>query len=237
MSTNRYILRAAVLTGTAGLTGVLAAGVASAHVTANVYGEQPEQGGYTAIVLRVPNEEEQAGTSKVAVTIPAEYRISSARTQPMPGWTAKVTKTGEGVATGITWTAKPGNEIPAGSTSYEEFHVSLGKLPEDADQLVLATKQTYTDGQVSNWNQVPKEGGEEPEHPAPVVELAEPSGDGHGGAAKTSGVENTGSTQASGEASAGDDTARWLGGAGLVVGALGLGVGAGAILRTRKRTS
>jgi hypothetical protein len=31
-----------------------------------------------------------------------------------------------------------------------------------------------------------------------------------------------------------DGTARWLGGAGLVVGALGLGVGVGATLRARK---
>jgi hypothetical protein len=31
-----------------------------------------------------------------------------------------------------------------------------------------------------------------------------------------------------------DGTARWLGGAGLVVGALGLGIGVGATLRARK---
>ena len=31
-----------------------------------------------------------------------------------------------------------------------------------------------------------------------------------------------------------DDTARWLGGAGLLVGALGLGLGMGAVLRTRR---
>jgi periplasmic copper chaperone A len=31
-----------------------------------------------------------------------------------------------------------------------------------------------------------------------------------------------------------DTTARWLGGSGLLVGALGLGVGAGAVLRSRR---
>ena len=31
-----------------------------------------------------------------------------------------------------------------------------------------------------------------------------------------------------------DTTARWLGGAGLLVGALGLGFGGGAVLRTRR---
>jgi len=34
-----------------------------------------------------------------------------------------------------------------------------------------------------------------------------------------------------------DNTARWLGGAGLLVGAVGLGVGAGATIRARKATA
>ena len=34
-----------------------------------------------------------------------------------------------------------------------------------------------------------------------------------------------------------DSTARWLAGAGLLVGALGLGVGGGAVLRTRRATA
>ena len=38
-------------------------------------------------------------------------------------------------------------------------------------------------------------------------------------------------------ASGADTTARWIGGAGLAVGALGLGVGAGAVLRTRRASS
>jgi len=36
---------------------------------------------------------------------------------------------------------------------------------------------------------------------------------------------------------ASDNTARWLGGAGLLVGAIGLGVGAGATIRARKATA
>ncbi|WP_199430705.1 YcnI family copper-binding membrane protein [Qaidamihabitans albus] len=232
MSTNRYFLRAVVLTGAAGLTGLLAAGAASAHVTANVYGDQPEQGGYGAIVLRVPNEEEKVGTTKLEVTIPEEYAISSARTKPVPGWTAEVIKTD--VVSKITWTAQEGNQIAAGSTSYEEFPFTLGKLPENVDTLVLAAAQTYSDGKVVNWDAPPAENGEEPEHPAPVVELAEASGEGHSGGAHEAETEAAGGAEA---APASDDTARWLGGAGLVVGALGLGVGAGATVRARKRTS
>ena len=76
-----------------------------------------------------------------------------------------------------------------------------------------------------------KEGEEEPEHPAPVLALA-PEGDGdhHGTAA----AANTASTEDShdetteaADVSGTDNTARMLGGAGLVVGALGVGFGVG----------
>ncbi|MBK1784483.1 YcnI family copper-binding membrane protein [Prauserella cavernicola] len=232
MSTHQFFRRALVLSATLGATGLMTAGVASAHVTADVYGSQPEKGGYGSVVLRVPNEEEQAGTVKVEVTIPADYAISSARTKPVPGWTAEVTK--QDVVSKITWTAERGSEIPAGTTSYQEFSFTAGPLPEDVDTLVLATAQTYSDGTVSNWNEEPQ-GGEEPDSPAPTVELAESSGGGHGHGAEHASAESA-EAEDTAAASSSDDTARWLGGAGLAVGALGLGVGAGAIIVARKRT-
>src|SRR5512139_2077036 len=117
----------------AGTTMLLAGGIASAHVTAN---------GYGAIVLRVPNEEERVGTTKLEMTLDPEYGITSARTKPVPGWTAEVTKTDD-VVTKITWTAEDGHEIAAGSHSYEEFEFVIGALPDDVDTLVLPTAQTY----------------------------------------------------------------------------------------------
>lgn len=93
---------------------------------------------------------------------------------------------------------------------------------------MLPAIQTYDDGKVVAWDQVQAAGAEEPEHPAPTVSLtaASASGDSHGAM--------TTSATATAPADSTDDTARWLGGAGLVVGALGLGVGAGAVLRGRK---
>jgi uncharacterized protein YcnI len=238
MSKNRHILAAL---GAAGLLTLGLPGLASAHVTANVYGEQPAKGGYGAIVLRVPNEEPDAGTTKVEVTIPTEYALSSVRTKPVPGWTAEVTKTQlpepvrngrdaevSEVATSITWTAQGENKIAAGTTEYQEFAFSAGPLPTTVDTLVLPAAQTYEGGKVVNWEDPPPaEGAEEPEHPAPTVALAEADEDGHG----HGGEESEGADTAM---SADDDTARWLGGAGLAVGALGLGVGAGALLRSRR---
>ncbi len=62
--------------------------------------------------------------------------------------------------------------------------------------------------------------------PAPVVELVDPAA-----APVTAAVT---ASAAPVPAGAGDDTARWLGGAGLLVGALGLGVGGGALVSTRR---
>jgi len=213
MSTSRWILS----TGAAGALTLSLAVPAAAHVT--VQPGEATQGGYGAFAFRVPTERPDAGTVKLEVTLPAEHPIRSVRTKPLPGWTVAMTKDGETVRT-ITWTADPGVRIGPGE--YQEFEVSAGPLPEDADQLVIPAVQTYDSGEVLAWDAPPVEGAE-PEHPAPVLELVPEEDD----AAVAPAVA----------ASPSDTTARWLGGASLAVGALGLGVGAGAVLRTRRRTT
>lgn len=237
MSTNRLLARAGALTTIVALTGLLSLGTAAAHVTANVYGKPAEQGGYTAIVFRVPNEEPDAGTVKIEVSIDPAYALGSVRTKPVPGWQADIARTKldapvknangaeiDEVVTKVTWTAQGSHKIAAGTTEFEEFTLSAGPLPTDLDQLVLPTAQFYEGGKVVEWDAPPPaDGAEEPEHPAPVVALARQS-EVHG--------SSTGHQEA-----AVDNTARWLGGIGLAVGALGLGVGAGATLRARKTTN
>ncbi|WP_181775938.1 YcnI family copper-binding membrane protein [Amycolatopsis pittospori] len=238
--------RAGFLAATVGITGLLSAGVASAHVTANVYGPQPSKGGYGSIFFRVPNEEKDAGTVKVEITIKPEYAFGSVRTKPIPGWTAEVVKsklpspvtTPSGTqiteaVTKVSWTAQPGTKIAAGSTEFQEFQISAGAFPTNLDAVEFPATQTYENGKVVEWNQPTPANGEEPEHPAPSVKLAEKSADGHGGA-HGGDAKAEDSHEAS---SSSDNTARWLGGAGLVVGALGLGVGAGATLRARRATA
>lgn len=250
MSITRQITRAGTVAAVVTAFGFATAGVASAHVTANVYGEPPEQGGYTAITMRVPNEDAKAGTDKLTVHFAEEYALAKVRTKPVPGWTAEVTKsklskpitTDDGakitdVVTSVTWTAKKGSEIPAGEASYEEFSFSTGPLPEGVDQLLLPSDQHYTNGTTVKWADEDPEG----EKPAPVVALAPPSGDHHGGGKQASAeaAEGSGHGEESAAADEGgvDTTARWLGGIGLVVGALGAGFGAGAILRGRRKAT
>ncbi|GAA4484722.1 YcnI family protein [Rhodococcus olei] len=206
---------ALVATATAGLL-LCGGGVASAHVSVAAPGAA--QGGYTVLTFRVPTESETAGTTKLTVTLP---NLKSARTEPMPGWTAQVTKDpASGVATAVTWTADPG--VSVGPGQFEQFLLSAGPLPEQ-DSVSFPAAQTYSDGQVVAWDQQPAADGSEPEHPAPSVTLAEASesGDAHGGSSST-------------EADATDTTARWLGGIGLVLGALGAALGLGATIRSRR---
>lgn len=237
--------RTAAVVCAAGGLALLGAGVAEAHVTA-----QPgtaEKGGYAVVSFRVPSELPTAGTVKLEVTLPADHPIVSARTKPMPGWTAVVAqqtlpapvqsggaKITEAVST-ITWTAQPGTRI--GPTEYADFDVNLGRLPDDVDQIVMPAVQTYDDGTVVHWDQVQAPGADEPEHPAPTLTLVapEPGMEGmheHGAMAGMGGA--AGHDHHAESASATDDTARWLGGAGLLVGALGLGLGVGALARTRR---
>ena len=242
MSTNRFGVRTLAVFAAAGIAVLTLPGTASAHVTAQP--SEATKGGYFAFAFRVPNERPNAGTTKIEVTLPAEYPLASVRTKPLPGWKAEVVKgkldkpikshnseITEAAKT-VTWTAEPGTKI--GTTEYQEFFLSVGPLPENTDTLVLPTKQTYENGEVVDWNAPPPaEGAEEPEHPAPAIKLkAKTGGDDHHGA-----TESADTHTAEASAAGSDKTARYLGGAGLAVGALGLGFGAGAVLRSRKKSA
>jgi uncharacterized protein YcnI len=234
-STHRRTLRAGSVLTLAATAVLLGAAPAFAHVTAQA--GEAEQGGYTVINVRVPNESDTAGTIKLEITLPAEHPITGVRTTPVPGWTATMVKAPlaqplevhgrtitEAVRT-VTWTATPGTRIGPGE--FVEFPLSLGPLPTDTDLLVIPAVQTYDDGQVVAWDQPPTDGPES-ERPAPTVRLT-PSAPADAAAAPVAAV-------AVDQAPPGGDdpTARWLGGAGLLLGALGLGFGVGALLRTRR---
>ena len=184
----------------------------------------------------MPNEDDTAGTVAVTVNLPADHPFSSVRTTPIAGWTAtpnEVTlnpqrKDDDGNAItktvgSVTFKANPGTRIGPGQ--YMDFPLSLGPFPADVDVLQMPAAQTYDNGKVVNWADPPNADGSEPEHPAPSVTLAAATGDHHGGMATAAAADPPASE---------DTTARWLGGAGLLVGALGLGFGGGAVLRTRR---
>ncbi|MBY4229998.1 YcnI family protein [Rhodococcus fascians] len=200
---------------------LIGAGAASAHVV--VSAPDAAQGGYSVLTFRVPTESDTASTNSVKVTLPG---LNSARTQPIPGWTSTVEKDSADLAVSVTWTANPGAEVGPGQ--FQQFLLSAGPLPEQETVSFPAT-QTYTDGEVVQWNEPMTEDGSEPELPAPTLTLTASSGDAHGGAhAETTDAAEQTSTSSS------DTTARWIAGAGLVLGAVGAGLGIGATVRSRR---
>ncbi|MEU7203212.1 YcnI family protein [Streptomyces sp. NPDC045470] len=235
----RLARRLPVVGGLAAGGVLLLAGPAFAHVS--VQPGQAEQGGYATINFKVPNERDNASTVKLEVTLPTDHPLSSAMPQPVPGWKVDVTKSKldkplethgkkltEAVSK-ITWTSD-GSKIEPGQ--FQQFPVSVGQLPK-ADKMVFKALQTYDNDEVVRWIEPTKEGGPEPENPAPVLELTPASGDGHGSGtadAKNTGGDAGDAQQAAADGS--DTTARVLGGAGIVVGIIGVAFG---VLAGRRR--
>lgn len=214
---------------TASLVGAMLAagtGLASAHVSVNAPGAT--QGGYDVLTFRVPTESETAGTTKVSVQLPG---LRSARTEPLPGWQSTVTKDpASALATEVTWTADPGVQVGPGQ--FAEFRISAGPLPESAS-VDFPTTQTYSDGTVVNWDQPSTSPDAEPEHPTPTLKLGAKSVDAHGGSATA--VSSHGDDDDDHDAVESEDsTARWLGGAGLVLGAVALALSIGNTVRGRR---
>jgi uncharacterized protein YcnI len=183
MSSSRIasrIARPAVIGAAAALALLAVALPASAHVTANP--DTAEQGSYTKVSFRVPNEEDKADTTAVEVDLPLDHPIASVSVRPVPGWTVKVEESklpkpitsDDGEVTKavskITWTK---GAIAPGE--FQEFDVSMGPLPTDTDALAFKAVQTYSDGQVVRWDQPTPASGEEPEHPAPTLHLTKPT--------------------------------------------------------------
>ncbi|MFJ3231771.1 YcnI family protein [Streptomyces sp. NPDC086787] len=236
MSTTRTALRRAATATALAAAGVLAAaGIASAHVT--VHPENYAKGATDGLLtFRVPNEEDSASTTKVQVFLPTDHPVLGVLVHPRDGWTAKVTttklktpvKTDDGTiteaASEITWT---GGKIAPGE--YADFDVAFGELPENTGKLAFKTLQTYSDGKVVRWIE---QDDEESENPAPVLELTADD------EATAPSARNASATKAEGgSGSASDSTARGLGVAGLLVGALGLAAAAFAVVRGRPSRS
>ncbi|MBL1073292.1 YcnI family protein [Nocardia sp. 2] len=197
---------------------LLGAGVASAHVTVDAPGAA--QGGYTVLTFKVPNESDTASTTELTVAVP---NVKSVRTEPLAGWAAKINRNEKGEATSVTWTAAPGNP-GIGQGQFQRFVISLGPLPKQENVSFNAT-QTYSDGKVVAWDQAENADGTEPDHPAPSLKLAAAAANGDDHAV------GGGTTEAASDT---DDTARWLGGIGLALGALGTALGLGSVIRSRK---
>jgi periplasmic copper chaperone A len=188
-------------------TALAAPAIAQAHVTLRP--DEAPAGGFARLDVRVPNERDDASTTKVEVKFPPGFEEVSI--EPVPGWTAKVTKSKstEQVST-ITWTGTgPQGRISPGE--FRDFGLSVGLPDEPGKSLTFKALQTYSSGEVVRWIGVP-----DSDEPAPQVKLTSPA-----------------------RADTSDDTGAptWLAVVALVLGAGGLLAGAAGLTAARRRTA
>ncbi|MDQ0582077.1 YcnI family copper-binding membrane protein [Streptomyces rishiriensis] len=247
MKVSRTASRVAAAAAVAGSAVLVLSAPAFAHVSVAAEGTAAK-GGYAVVDFKVPNERDNASTTKLEVTFPTDHPLASAMPEPINGWKIEVTKAklakpielhgkqiSEAVSR-ITWTATA-KGIEAGY--FQKFPVSIGALPEDADELVFKAVQTYSNKEIVRWIEVQEDGAEEPENPAPVLALAAASEDEHSHGTTADDASDdakaaSSTTDAASDSDSSDTTARVLGVVGIVVGAAGVAYG---VLAGRRRTT
>jgi periplasmic copper chaperone A len=169
-----------VLTSGMVAVGLVFAAAASAHV--KVSGTDAVQGGSGVITFRVPSESDTASTTELLITFPASTPFTEVDTQPKAGWRAKVTTRplakplrnddGDLIKSYVYQVdyraTSHAAAIPPGQ--FDMFNLSVGPFPK-APSVSFAALQTYSDGSRVNWDEQSANGAE-PEHPAPVLQLA-----------------------------------------------------------------
>ncbi|HEX5924150.1 MAG TPA: YcnI family protein [Baekduia sp.] len=234
------IMKRITLASVAALSTLAVPAVAQAHVT--VQPKTAAAGAYVVEDVRVPNETDNAITTKVAVQFPAGFAEASYQT--VPGWSVKVVKeklatpvktddgeVTEGVKT-ITWTAtSKADGIAPGQ--FQDFPLSVQIPGKAGDTLTFKALQTYSDGTVARWIGAP-----DADKPAPQVQVTAATDDHSATAAPATGgtatTENA-SAPAVATSSADDSDSNTLAIIALVVGALGLVAGGAGLVSARRR--
>jgi uncharacterized protein YcnI len=210
---------------------------AQAHLT--VQPDEQPAGGFARLDVRVPNERNDASTTKVEVKFPPGF--AEASTEPVKGWTAKVSKrklakpigTDEGgritdqVDT-ITWTGD-GKQGAIGPRQFQDFGLLVALPDKPGTSLKFKALQTYTGGEIVRWIGPP--GAEEP---APEVKLTAAASDEHGAAGDDPAEVRPAANVHDTSRGDGDGAPTWLAVLALAVGALSLAAGVGAVAAARR---
>jgi periplasmic copper chaperone A len=226
---------------------------ASAHVTV-ASDDATKAADDATLTFRVPNERDDAVTMKLDIKFPTKNPIASVKPEPKTGWTVTMKtvkfnppiKTDDGTITSgvgeVVYTAtSKAFGIPVNQA--DSFHLLVGPLP-DTDTVAFPTVQTYSNGTVASWVEPVTDPANPPENPAPVLTLvaaaasdASPSAAAPAPGSSPSAAATPVPNLAGYATTSQSNTARNLGIAGIVLGALGLLVGAFGITRARRRTA
>jgi uncharacterized protein YcnI len=212
-------------------TALMVPAAAGAHVS--LHPNAVPAGANATLDIRVPNEMDNAKSTKLQVKFPSGFIGVS--TEPPPGWTSKVltSKLAKPVQTDdgpidtqvseVEWTARSGAGIPPGQ--FANFPISVA-LPGRAGQvLTFKTLQTYSNGKVVRWIGAP-----DSDSPAPTIDVTAKGGvlqDVAGGEAGPGALPKAASQSATTRTVVEKtSTSNTLAVIALIVGALGLAAGA-----------
>ena len=226
----RRSLTTAAATGGAAALLLAGAGGAAAHV--GVTPDKTDANSYALLTFGIPHGCEESGTTKVAITLPAE--LNDAQPTVNPNWTVeKVTEQLPGpkqLADGSSITKRTSQIVyTAKQPLPHELRDAAGTT------LYFPTLQTCETGQ-TDWSQVAKDG-EDPhslEAPAPSFTVTAAAGSGHGAPASTqhaAGHGTEGTEQAAAVTDSGAGARSW---AGLAAGVGGLVLGGMALARSSR---
>jgi uncharacterized protein YcnI len=225
----RRALKTSAATGGAAALLLAAAGGAAAHV--GVTPDKTSANSYALLTFAVPHGCDESGTTKVAITLPAE--LNDAQPTVNPNWTVeKVTEQlaePRKLADGTSITKRTSQVVYTAKAPLEhqlrDTLVLSVKLPDAAGTtLYFPTLQTCEAGQ-TDWSEIAKDG-QDPHSlkaPAPSVTVTEAAGGGHG--TDTAAISDGG-------ADGGADARSW---AGLAAGVGGLVLGGTAFVRSAAR--
>jgi uncharacterized protein YcnI len=160
LTAQRWITRAVFGGAAAVVALMMTAAPAAAHVEVSA---DKAQAGATEVTVSFSAESESPtlGIVSLQVSLPAGIAPTDVTLGSGPtGWTLTPQPDGYTVA---------GPALPAGEDA--KYQVKIARLPADATSLAFKTLQTYSDGRVDRWIEIPQ-GGAEPENPAPVLTLA-----------------------------------------------------------------
>jgi uncharacterized protein YcnI len=150
---------------------------AAAHVTVSP-SSIPQGTDDVVLTFRVPNESTTASVTALRVQFPLDHPIVLVNPEAGSGWnvsvrTARLARpitTDDGTFTSTTseidWS---GGTIAVGQ--FGQFNVLAQGIPSGTSQLVFKAIQSYSDGTVVSWIQVPNRTVPDPPHPAPTITL------------------------------------------------------------------
>lgn len=227
MNINKRIILALVA-----LFAVAMPTLASAHVT--VSPEEVPAEGYAMLTFTVPHGCDGAATNRVSIKMPPE--VISATPGVVGGWKIRsvegklpepAEQHGETITEGVREVNWTGGPLPDGQL--QQFPLSVALSGEEGETSEFKVVQGCEGGAETAWIRSVPASGEEPDHPAPAVELVAAE-QGHGEDVGGESAETVAESPTDGEGS-GDGLAI----AALIVGGLGLAVGSVALVSGRRK--